>query len=49
MKASIQPSYFIKKKKNYLKATAKLFLCQAYWRGFLKIHISWALRLFHMI
>ena len=48
---SIYPTQlFYKKKKNfYLKATAKLFLCQAYWRGFLKIHIPWALRLFHMI
>ena len=26
-----------------------LFHCQTYCRGFLKIHISWALRLFHVI
>lgn len=45
------PVILFKKKKEifYLKATTKLFHCHAYCRGFLKIHISWALGLFHVI
>ena len=50
---SIYPTqlFYLKKRKEifYLKATTKLFHCQAYCRGFLKIHISWALHLFHVI